>query len=179
MSAWTVRRGFTMLEIMVVLLLIGVAVGMVLPRMIRRAPDTEWPAITDELNNMLYFARQEAITTQKIHRLVFKKKEQTIHVEVQGPQTKPGIYSYESVFSYYFTTHYTFPEIIKCQAVKQGKKNLFDENKGVAYCYVVPHGLVEDVVVELERSDTDRTSSARFVIQPFLGSFSLVEEEGK
>ena len=59
----------------------------------------------------------------------------------------------------------------------QSRKELFAENKGVAYCYVVPHGLVEDAVLRLERNEPEKTSVIKLTVQPFLGAFRWEEEE--
>ena len=174
-ASW--QTAFSMIEIMVVILIIGLMASMILPRLVQRSPDAAWPAIADECNNMLYFARQEALTSQKIHRLVFNKKERSMHVEVDAGEKKPGVRDYQKVHSHYFTSSYTLPETVDFLSMKRGKKELFAENKGVAYCYVVPHGLVEDGVIRLERNEIEKTSAIHFTVQPFLGAFRWEEEE--
>lgn len=167
---------FTMIEMMVVLFIIGLMVSLVGPRMAQRTPDATWPVVSDEFNNMLYFARQEAITSQKIHRLVFDKRKRTAHVEVDAGEAKPGVRDYQPVHSHYFTSSYALPDEIGYLSLKRGKKDLFEDNKGVAYCYVVPHGLVEDLVLRLERQESERTTAVKLSVQPFLGAFNLQEE---
>ncbi|MGD1997484.1 MAG: prepilin-type N-terminal cleavage/methylation domain-containing protein [Candidatus Dependentiae bacterium] len=170
------RPAFSMLEILVVLFIIGMMASLVGPRMVKRSPDATWPAVSDEFNNMLYFARQEAITSQQVHRLVFDQKKGMARVEVDVGESKPGVRDYQEIHSHYFTSSYTLPDSLRLVSCKRGKKDLFDENKGIAYCYVVPHGLVEDLTLHLERAEADRTAAARLTVQPFLGSFTLQEE---
>lgn len=150
-----------------------------LPRLVRRSPAVEWPALQQELNNLLYFARQEAITTQKVHRLTFNKKKRSVSVEVRDGdvENKPGVPQYSPVHSTYFASEYEWPEQVHCEWVKLNKKDLFDEFKGMAWCYVVPNGLVQDISVKLVRNEHGATSHMVFTAAPFLGSF--FEEESK
>jgi len=165
---------FSLIEIMVGLFIIGVAASVMLPRLVRRSPAIEWPALQQELNNLLYFARQEAITTQKVHRLTFDKKKRSIEVEARDGEmeNKPGVPRYASLSSIYFPTHYELPEKVSIEWVKLNKKDLFEEHKGMAWCYVVPNGLVQDVSVKLVREEDGVTSSMVFNAAPFLGSFA-------
>lgn len=162
---------FSLMEIMIGLLIIGLGASMVVPRLLRRSPALEWPAIQQELNNVLYFARQEAITSQKVHRLTFAQKKRTIAVKIEDGEAKPGIPKFSPVYSTYFTTVYELPEQVTLEYVKLGKKELFGENKGIASCYVVPNGLIQDVVVGLVREDAGETSKKSFAAAPFLGTF--------
>jgi len=167
------KRAFTVIELLIVVFIVGLGASMVVPRLLRRSPSTEWTTIRGELNNMLYFARQEAITSQKVHRLVFNQKQRLVTVEVDSGEEKPGVHTYEVASSYYFTTNYTLPEEVSFTTIKLGKIDLFEENKGVAYCYVVPHGLVQDIQVTLRRKAQDGESVCVFHVSPFLGKFEI------
>ena len=125
-----------------------------------------------ELNNMLYFARQEAITTQKVHRLVFKSKTKEILVETENPESESG---FEPVSSHYFTTQYQFPDEINIISVTRDKEDLLDNKAKTGYCYVVPHGLVQGLDLKLLRNFNEQESEEIFRIEPFLGNFSLIE----
>jgi len=81
---------FTMIELMVVVVLVGLMATMILPRMFRRSPAVEWPNILDEMNNLVSFARQEAISDQQNYRLLFKRGgEGGDVITVQVEQTDP------------------------------------------------------------------------------------------
>lgn len=165
---------FSLVEVLVVVFIIGLGASLVLPRLVRRPPDKEWPAVTAELNNMLYFARQEAITSQKVHRLTFDEKKNEVRVERLIGSTG-GNDQYEPAHSFYFTSRYELPEGVRFVSLKLGKKNLFEQNKGQGWCYVIPHGLVQDVQLVLERSDEDKISKQTLNVAPFLGSFETGE----
>ena len=61
-----------MIEMMVVIFLIGVMATFVIPRLAHKTPQSEWSTILYDLNNLAFFARQEAISNQAVYRLNFK-----------------------------------------------------------------------------------------------------------
>jgi prepilin-type N-terminal cleavage/methylation domain-containing protein len=170
------RSAFTLIEILLGLAIIGLGASLVMPRLTRRPHETEWPTIQHELNTMLFFARQEAIVTQKIHRITCNEKARTLVAEAPTGQEKNGVMQYEQVYSSYFTTQYELPSQVRFGAVKLGKKNLFEENKGIASCYVVPNGLIQEVSIELIRDDGSQTMRKVYQAAPFLGTFDDSEE---
>ncbi len=167
---------FSLIEIMIGLAIIGLGASVMMPRLLRRSPVVEWPALQQELNNILYFARQEAITTQKVHRLVLHEKKKTITVEVIAGEEKPGVDRYIPAESNYFTSRYELPDSVRFGAVTLGKKNLFEENKGVAWCYIVPNGLIQQVSIQLLRDEGDGVQAKKFEAAPFLGTFDDTED---
>lgn len=170
------RVAFTLLELMIGLFIIGLGASMVVPRLLRRSPDAEWTALHEELNTMLCFARQEAIRTQKVHRLTFNKKQRTMAVEERDGETEKGEPKFSLVSSIYFDTTYTFPDSVRIEAVKLGKKELLEEHKGNAWCYIVPNGLVQKVVITLVRDEQGTVEKKRYESAPFLGVFAEAEE---
>ena len=158
---------------LIVVFIIGLGASLVMPRLLRRSPDKEWPSIQSELSNMLYFARQEAITSQKVHRIVFDKRKRRAIVEVDAGEHKPGVRAYEPIKSMYYTSEYQLPEGVSFLSLVLGKKELFEENKGIGWCYVVPHGLVQDIVLKMERIDMDQVTQRIFKVAPFLGTIEM------
>lgn len=173
------RLGFTLLEMMVVMLLIGVVATFLLPRLMKRSPLVEWKTILSDMNDLALFARQEAITNQKIYRLVFCSNQQgvdeiTIEDE-QDDQERPGKKKFMPVFSFYFSTKYRFAEQVKIKAVFLGKQEMIENQRGVAYCYIIPDGLVQEVLVHLIRKIDNVETGASFAINPFDGRFQLYD----
>jgi prepilin-type N-terminal cleavage/methylation domain-containing protein len=170
------RPAFTLIEILLGLAIIGLGASLVMPRLTRRSHASEWPTIQHELNALLFFARQEAIVTQKIHRLACNEKARTITIEVPTGEEKNGVMQYEQAYSSYFTTQYELPTHVRFGAVKLGRKNLFEEHKGNAWCYVVPHGLIQEISIELIREEGGQVSRNVYTAAPFLGTFDESEE---
>lgn len=171
---------FTMMEMMVVIFLIGIISAIVIPRVAYRAPKSEWPNILDEVNNLVFFARQEAAANQKNYRLNFKSQstgQDSVWVEEENDDPeKPMHKIYSAVSSSYFTPKYLFHESVKIKAVYLGKEEQLTEQRGQAFCYVIPDGLVQEVVMHLVRKVDDAEEvRATFKMMPFLGKFEHYE----
>ena len=50
-----------------------------------------------------------------------------------------------------------------------------EENKQHAYCYVIPDGLVQDVLIHVTRTYKEQTSRMSLRMKPFYGMFELLE----
>lgn len=166
------------MELMVIVAIIGFIGSSILPRLMRRPPSAEWPIVLDDINNLVMFARQEAISHQKVHRLNFKfagKKGTLISVEsAEDDPEKPGKKLFEKVDSLYFSTQYKLSEFIHLDNLFHGKLDEFAENNFEAYCYVVPNGLVQDSIIRLTRNYNDKESKVSLRMKPFLGKFELM-----
>jgi|SaaInlLV_10m_DNA_2_1039722.scaffolds.fasta_scaffold00006_111 prepilin-type N-terminal cleavage/methylation domain-containing protein len=169
---------FSLIEILIVVVVIGVLATLAVPKLIRKSPETSWEYVVDELNNLVYFARQEAISKQKNHRIVFfvGEKESSAHVEIgeENPEnTSETIF--KPAYSYYYNPKYIFPKNISIAEVFLGKEELLKSNKNkTAYCYVIPHGLVQEILIHLTRREEDGTiSKTTLKMAPFFGRFDL------
>ena len=172
-------KAFTIIEMLVAIALIGVIAAVILPMLFRRAPGADWKTIGRELNNLVAFTRQEAIANQKTYRLVFKRRPNEadsvrIEEEVPNPE-KPGRLMYKPVSSYYFSTTYKLADTIKIKAVYLGRQEMFEERRGVAYCYIIHDGLVQDVLVHLVRKIENNETIASYKMNPFLGRFEFYD----
>lgn len=158
---------------------------MMITRFSKRDPNSEWPAVVHEVNNMVSFARQEAIAHQKTHRLVFissktELDQLTIEVESTNPE-KPQQVTFKPLDIAYFKSIYIFPKGFRIKAVFKGSVDqLADKaNKGRAYCYLINEGLVEDTLVHMSRlplRDGDVETFASLKMAPFIGRFEYSPE---
>ncbi len=168
-------HAFTLLEIMVVMFLLGLMATMIVPRLQRRPPSSQWKNILSDINNMVLFARQEAIANQQMFRLKFKAP-RTVVIETEKPDPEePEKKIYGQEFSYYFTTQLGLAKSIIINGVYLGRTETMGENKGEGYCYVISNGLVQDVSVFLTRSEEGDVSKMTMKMMPFKGVFQLLE----
>lgn len=173
------KAAFTFIEIMVVMALIGVMAAFVLPRFTHRTPATEWPIIIDELNNLVTFARHEAMTNHKNYRLAFAKNKQvsvTVEEEVSD-QEHPSKKIFVATTSYYLNPpQYTFDDTVALKAFFNKKtKILTDDEKGAAFCYIIPNGLVQPVSLHLFHKNKPDEQGITITLEPFSGTFSMAE----
>jgi len=173
------RQAFTIIEIMLVVVVIGVVATLVAPRLIRRKPSAQWENVVEEINNLIYYARQEAIANYKNYRLHFKVTREDISiVQVELEQNDPekaGRKLYSTIKSYYFNPQYELPKPISLLGVYHGKQNELDEQNQHAYCYVIPNGLVQATWVHLEKEEKGKKSQVTLQMLPFFGKFILQE----
>lgn len=173
------HRAFTMIEMMVVIFLIGLAATITIPRIAYKSPQAEWKIVLDDLNNLVIFARQEAISNQKIYRLTFKpngSKPDTVTVEVEGQDPeKPQKKTYIPVPGFYLNTQYELHPSIKLKALYHGKKEQINSGDGDIHCYIIPDGLVQDVVVHMSKIENKIESKVTFRMMPFYGKFELLD----
>ena len=98
-----------------------------------------------------------------------------VEEENEDPE-KPTRKIYEQVHSHYFNTKYQLADEIKINGVYHGREEMMEENKGQGFCYVIPDGLVQDVLVHLTRRlHGEPESRASFKITPFFGKFEYFE----
>ena len=173
------RQAFSLLEIMLVVAIIGLMATTIIPRLSRRPPSSEWPLVLDNMNNLVFFARQEAISHQKKYRLRFKqvgKKELFVMVEEEKPDPENVSKKiFDQTDSSYFSTKVKLSEFIRIENVFHGKHDEFNENNSEAFCYVVPNGLVQDTVIRLTRHYDGKEDKVSFRMKPFLGKFELLQ----
>ncbi len=170
-------KAFTLVEIMIVVAIIGIMAGIILPRMTKQKPSSKWTHILDELNSAVYFARQQAISNQQNFRLAIlalrnEDHKVVVEMEVDDPEKK-GQTKFIRAESEYFDPEYVLPEIVKIHAVYQGKTEILEENKGKAYCYVIPDGLVQELLIHIRRLYAGKESKMTFKVEPFFGRFTL------
>jgi prepilin-type N-terminal cleavage/methylation domain-containing protein len=175
------RKAFTILEMMIVIFLIGVVTIITIPRLAYRTPQSEWNTILYDLNNLAIFTRQEAIASQSTYRLNFKSNESkpdtlTIEHKEQDPEN-PSKQIFKQATSYYLNTIYQFHPTIKIKGFYLGKKNLLDATDEQMCCYVIHDGLMQDIIIHLNRIEKNITSKASLKVMPFYGKFELFPDE--
>jgi len=173
------RRGFTLIEVMVVVVVIGILATMVLPRLTRKSPSAKWENVLDDLNNLVYFARQESISDHKTYRLHFivdKDGIATVQIEIEDVDPeKPGATVFPRIKPMFFKPTYTFPKEIELKAVYHNREEELEANKNNAYCYIIGNGLVQQTILHLIKTERDKVDRVSFKMEPFLGKFELVQ----
>ncbi|MCF7799910.1 type II secretion system GspH family protein [Candidatus Babeliales bacterium] len=174
-----VNKAFTFLEMMVVMVIIGSMITIIGYMLVVRKPEADLKTVLSEFNALASIARQEAIATQKVHRLYFQPNKNepdfvAIQVEEKDPEN-PEKLIYKQIEPLYSKSKYDLPEDIKMDAFYIGKVEQFSENKNKAYCYIIPNGLVQDVKIYLIKKNEGREEKVTFKMEPFLGNFDMHE----
>ena len=175
------RPAFTLIEILGVIFLGSLLVSMILPLLNKRQkPQESWETLHDNLNQVASFARQEALIKRKVYRLVFEQapnREGRVFVEEELPDPEhPDKRMYNRAKSDYQMTSLTLAYGRTIRAVYVGKQNVLGDNQQ-AYCYVIPDGMMQPVIVQMVKTDKIGEEIISFQLNPFLGSFD--RHEGK
>lgn len=175
---------FTLFEILVVITIMVVMAATIIPRMRNRVPKAEWSTILIDLNNLVFFARQDAIAKQGVRRLMFKQNTNQqadtviIQEEVDDPEHQ-GKKLWRQVKSDLAKTKYMFHESIRLNGFYHNGKRQddFEDQRGEGHCYILTDGLVEDVIVQLVRKVRNEKTEyvESFIMSPFFGTFSRHE----
>lgn len=171
------NQAFTLIEILVVMVIIGFMITIIPSWMLKKKVGSTLPDVLREFNNLMFIARQEAITDQKVYRLFLKsEKNSNDYISIQALVNDPentGKKIPQNVYSQYMNTKYNLPDNIKMQAVYLGNKELFSVNKNEAYCYITPNSLVQDIMIHIVRKTDAGEEKGTFKMEPFLGEFEL------
>ena len=143
-------------------------------------PETSWDILVSRVNNLAFFARQEAITQRKVFRLtceVGKQPPDFLYVEREETDPdKPEKKLFKPYSSGYFKSRLELPSQIRIKAVYQNGKEQLEQNKGKnAYCHIVPDGITEDILIHLVKNERDVEELATIKMRPFLGNFEFFD----
>ena len=167
------KPGFTLIELVIVLLILGLLAGVGIPALQNRLPGFKRNEFIARFNAMLNFAWQQALADQKTHQLLLDLNKHSIRIEAETEQKgRDGKPIFKPITATYFDTEYQWPDNIQ---FKQFFVDGTDMMRGIKaeemWFYVVPDGLVQAVIINLiDTSDEDaRGEPLQFslVVNPF------------
>jgi prepilin-type N-terminal cleavage/methylation domain-containing protein len=176
------KKGFTLIELLVVIALIGLLTTVVIPNFRKLSPKKERQLFIGQLNGLTRFAWQQALTTKKLHALVFDFKNNQMRVEQATGTVKDGMPELKPVKRTYIKTATAIPKTIQ---IKNFIIEGFDEiTKSVGgasktyetFFFILPDGLTQAVTINF--IDTKDVNAARkprqfgLVLNPFTAQFT-------
>jgi prepilin-type N-terminal cleavage/methylation domain-containing protein len=170
---------FSLIEILVVLFIIGLLGSIVIPNFQTATPRAEREQFITKLSSLTQFGCQQALITQKIHRLYFNLKTRTIALQIEREiDNKKKFTSPESNL---VESEFEYPEQFE---IKQFIIEGFDELKRFAgsgtdttWFYLVPNGMTQDAkIIFTDKKDTlgGRPRTTTLHINPFNGHFRVL-----
>ena len=163
------KTGFTLIEIMVVILLLGIATTIIIPNLQQRLPGYQRKAFVTELNTLLALAWQNALSTQKVHRIFFDLNKRLIKAEVEEAGAVPNTMIYKPINQAYRKTSYEWPENIEIKNFFiDGSDEMSKHEKAeTIWFYIVPEGLAQEVIINVVDTSQSVPISLGLVLNPF------------
>jgi prepilin-type N-terminal cleavage/methylation domain-containing protein len=170
-------KGFSLLEIVVAILLIGIMAALVVPRLSRRGTKPE-DEFTNGLSVLTQVASTNALLTGKLHRLLFDFKRALVELQQEREEKGAQEKKFEPVKVDYLKTTIPWPDALELGNFYIGGKDEVGRGMGVStpqvWFFVSPDGLAQDVVINLQNRETH--AQRGLVINPFTAQFTVHHE---
>jgi prepilin-type N-terminal cleavage/methylation domain-containing protein len=163
------KFGFTFIELMIVILILGLVATLIVPNLQQRLPGYKRKAFVNELNTLLALGWQSALINQKVILVFFDLKKRLVSLKTEEPGPANTVVQ-KPLTQAYRKTWYEWPETIQI-------KNFFidgidDMSKPgqellTIWFYIVPEGLSQEVIINV--LDTSQTPNIPLglVLNPF------------
>ena len=170
------KNGFTLLEILVAILILGLLAAIVPPLLRTAQPAAERKKFITQLNALMKFAWTNAITTGKTHRVTFFWDKNLVQVGFDDKKKNKGI----PIPGTYFDTTIKIPKQLEV-------KNFYIEGKDERarhaggskeiWFFVYPQGMCQSVVINMfdikDKINDRRNRPVSLVLNPFTAQFEV------
>lgn len=167
------QTGFTLLELLVVLLILGIMGSVLAPRLAPRTADTERKQFINQLNSLLRATLTQAITTQTLFQIFWDLEKRTVEIRKHtGAYDKNGDPECKPFIIPYGAQNVTIPErfIIKQFSIEGINEMAGAKAVKQLWFYIVPDGIAQQVTVvfaDTHEEVSDAEKKLTLVLNPF------------
>jgi len=141
-------KGFTLLEILIVIAVIGIIMAITIPNFMGRKPAEERKNNIAELNSLLHFGWQNALEEQKIYKVKFDTKKNIFSLETTTGIQEKGKPTFKPVPTTYTETSFEWPENLEIrQFIIEGNNEFATGAKDAVWFFIMPDGLSQDIII--------------------------------
>jgi type II secretion system protein H len=166
--------GFSLIEILVVIMIIGVMATIVVPNLLQQAPGYKRKQFVTELNALMAITWEHALSTNQLHRVLFDFDTRTIKIEVETKQDEKGKTTFQNVSGVYRKTTYTWDKNLEIREfIVEGLKESKKIDK--IWIFVTPEGLGQDVIINIVDVGEQKEVPLGLVLNPFIVQFKVYD----
>lgn len=147
------RSGFTLIEIVVVIVIIGIMAAIIVPNL--RGPTAlyERKAFIEKFNSLLFLGWQQALITHTIQEIKYNIKEKKISLLSVPSFKSDGTPEEKEPKGLYRPTVISIPEQFELiNFFIEGYDEMSKGDRAAIYFFIMPDGLAQDVIINI--SDT-------------------------
>lgn len=177
------KNGFTFLELLVVMMLIGIMATLVVPNLRHLVPNYRHKEFIAHFNSLTQLAWQNALITQKLHRVWFDINKKIVRVEIEKPIEHEGEKKeFVLVQAPYISAQYTVPDSIEIQNFYVEGTDMLRQpgiKTETIWFYVVPDGMVQEVIINAvdtrNLDEQEKPKQFSIIINPFTAHMTTHE----
>lgn len=177
------KKGFTLVEILVVLAIIGVIATIIVPNFRNMLPRREREAFIGKINAVMRVAWQRALIEHTVHKVVFNFKKNEFWIEQPTGNTKLGEAEFARIKGAYLSPAGKIPSTIDVKNfIIEGVDEMTVRGaKGTdeAWFFVMPDGLTQSVTINfLDTKQLNAAGKPRqfgLVLNPFNAQFKVYD----
>ena len=181
--ASTTKPGFTFIEIIVVLAIMGLLMAVVVPNIQRFRPGYERNLFVTTVSALVQRAWQNALATHELHRVWFNIEQRTVVIQqATDKHNRAGEAIYQEISSEYIPASYTWPESLQIKDFFIDGTD-FMHAPGTAgvkihevWFYIYPDGSCQEVIINIfDTADTTESEAGTrlsLVLNPFSARFT-------
>lgn len=178
------NRGFTLLEILIVVAVLGILAAAIVPNFRNLLPGRERKLFIGKLNGLMHTAWQRALVERKLQKISFDFDKRSIWLESATGAIKEGNPEFARAKGSYVSTLLKIPKVID---VKNFIIEGFDEmgrygsgrKTTESWFYIIPDGMAQAVTINfLDTSNLNAAGKPRqfgLVLNPFNAQFKVYD----
>lgn len=183
----TTRPGFSFLQLIFVVAIVGVMSAIVIPNLFKQRPLYEQKAFVTHLNAFLAEAWQRGLITQKVQKIVFDLAQQKVILEQESDQCgAQGASVFTPVVVEYAPAHPSWPHDWEIrQFFVQGADEMASQTNqhrtaNMVWFFILPGGLSQEVIINMvyikDKQSGLEGKKNGLVLNPFTVQFKTYDE---